>query len=390
MASMLDAVRELVTPSLLSRMSAHTGDSEPALSRGFGAAIPLLFAALANKSDEHTFIDQVANIATDSANDPDVPATLPRAVGGLSGIDTTTPAGGWLSRLFGGNLTDVVDGVTRYAGVSRGTSASLLSLAAPLILGYLGRMMRRDGLNAVGLADKLRGHRGAFAAAVPTELGALIPGIARAPVETGRVMDRDIRHREEAPRVAASADRWARGWVLPALLAVLALGGLFWFTGREHRRVDTRASYEVTRPVAKAPEKSRAVGTTGEKAAPSIPVATPTSRFEIEKTVRFKTGSSSLNSQADAEFASIAAALKSHPDARVEINGYTDNVGSEATNVALSRSRATAVMHSLHEMGIPTDRMQAAGLGSQDPIASNATREGQAQNRRVVVMVTER
>jgi OmpA-OmpF porin, OOP family len=389
MASMLDAVRELVTPSLLSRMSAHTGDSEPALSRGFGAAIPLLFAALANKSDDHTFINQVANIATDSANDPDVPATLPRAVGGLSGIDTTTPAGGWLSRLFGGNLTDVVDGVNRYAGVSRGTSASLLSLAAPLILGYLGRMMFRDGLNAVGLADKLRGHRGVFAAAVPTELAALIPGIARAPVETGRVMDRDIGHREEALRVAAAVDR-TRGWMLPALLVALALGGLFWLTGREHRRADTRASYEVTRPVAKAPEKSRAVGTTGERAAPSIPVATPAPRFEIEKTVRFKTGSSSLNGQARAEFASVTAALKSHPDARVEINGYTDNVGSEATNVALSRSRATAVMNSLHEMGIPTDRMQAEGLGSQDPIASNATREGQAQNRRVVVMVTER
>src|SRR5215510_13686848 len=137
MASMLDAVRELVTPNLLSRMSAHTGDSEAALSRGFGAVIPLLFASLANRADDHTFMGQVGTLANESANEPDVPATIPRAVSGASGIDTTTPAGGLLSRLFGTNLTGVVDGVTRYAGVTRGTSGSLLALGGPLILGYL-------------------------------------------------------------------------------------------------------------------------------------------------------------------------------------------------------------------------------------------------------------
>ena len=207
MATMLDAVQELVTPALLSRMSDHTGDSEAALTKGFGAVIPMLFAALANKSDDQTFMSQVANIGTDAASDTNVLAHIPQAVGGLSGIDTTTPTGGWLSKLFGGNLSGVVDGVMRYAGVSRGTSASLLSLAAPLVLGYLGRMMRKDGLNADGLTDWLKGQRRAFASAVPSELDGLIPGITRAPS-----VDRDIRHRAgEVPRGATSADRWARG-----------------------------------------------------------------------------------------------------------------------------------------------------------------------------------
>jgi outer membrane protein OmpA-like peptidoglycan-associated protein len=385
-----DALGELVTPALLSRMSAQTGDSEAALTRGFGAVIPMLFAALANKSDDPTLMSQVANIATEAASDTNVPTYIPQAVG-LSGIDTTTPAGGWLSKLFGGNLSGVVDGITRYAGVSRGTSASLLSLATPLILGYLGRMMRKEGLNADGLADRLRGQRRAFASAVPSELDALIPGITRAPS-----VDRDIRYRAgEAPRVAASADRWARGWVLPLVLAALALGGLFWWRGLDRSAVQTRASHEVSRTIGTTGERAvgttgdRAVGTTGERAVPSVPAA-PVTRFESDRTIRFENGSSSLASQSREELSNLAATLKAHPDARVQISGYTDNIGNESANVELSRSRATAVMDALHSMGTPTDRIQAEGYGSQKPIASNATAEGRAENRRVEVLVTNR
>ena len=382
MAMIFDALGELVTPALLSRMSAQTGDSEAALTRGFGAVIPMLFAALANKSDDPTLMSQVANIATEAASDTNVPTYIPQAVG-LSGIDTTTPTGGWLSKLFGGNLSGVVDGITRYAGVSRGTSASLLSLATPLILGYLGRMMRKDGLNADGLADRLRGQRRAFESAVPSELEGLIPGITGAPS-----IDRDIRYRAgEAPRVATSADRWARGWVLPLVLAALALGGLFWWRGLDRSAVQTRASHEVSRTIGTTGE--RAVGTTGERAVPSVPVA-PVTRFESDRTIRFENGSSSLASQSREELSNLAATLKAHPDARVQISGYTDNIGNESANVELSRSRATAVMDALHSMGTPTDRIKAEGYGSQKPIASNATAEGRAENRRVEVLVTNR
>jgi len=342
----------------------------------------MLFAALASKSDDQTFMSQVANIATDAASDINMPTYIPQTVD-VSGIDTTTPTGGWLSKLFGGNLSGVVDGITRYAGVSRGTSASLLSLATPLILGYLGRMMRKDGLNADGLADRLRGQRRAFASAVPSELDALIPGITRAPS-----VDRDIRYRAgEAPRVAASADRWARGWVLPLVLAALALGGLFWWRGLDRSAVQTRASHEVSRTIGTTGE--RAVGTTGERAVPSVPVA-PVTRFESDRTIRFENGSSSLASQSREELSNLAATLKAHPDARVQISGYTDNIGNESANVELSRSRATAVMDALHSMGTPTDRIKAEGYGSQKPIASNATAEGRAENRRVEVLVTNR
>jgi outer membrane protein OmpA-like peptidoglycan-associated protein len=85
------------------------------------------------------------------------------------------------------------------------------------------------------------------------------------------------------------------------------------------------------------------------------------------------------------EIDKIAETLKAHPDARVDIEGYTDNVGRESSNVALSHARAAAVMNALKGMGVSIDRMTIEGHGSQGPIASNTTADGRAQNRRVQV-----
>ena len=84
----------------------------------------------------------------------------------------------------------------------------------------------------------------------------------------------------------------------------------------------------------------------------------------------------------------IASALTAHPGARIQIAGYTDSSGDEAANVALSQARADAVRDALRVKGIDTDRIQADGYGSQSPVATNATEEGRAQNRRVTVEVT--
>jgi len=74
----------------------------------------------------------------------------------------------------------------------------------------------------------------------------------------------------------------------------------------------------------------------------------------------------------------------------LEIQGHTDSTGPEAWNLQLSKKRAEAVMEYLHKKyRIPLHRMAVIGYGSAEPIADNATREGRAQNRRVVILVFE-
>jgi OOP family OmpA-OmpF porin len=71
------------------------------------------------------------------------------------------------------------------------------------------------------------------------------------------------------------------------------------------------------------------------------------------------------------------------PGHRVSVDGHTDATGPEAYNQGLSERRARAVRDYLVSKGVPGARLQAVGYGEANPIASNATREGRALNRRV-------
>jgi OmpA-OmpF porin, OOP family len=75
--------------------------------------------------------------------------------------------------------------------------------------------------------------------------------------------------------------------------------------------------------------------------------------------------------------------LKSHSDLRVDVNGYSDAIGSFGYNQRLSQRRADAVAEYLIGKGIDSGRLVTHGYGKANFVASNATAEGRAQNRRV-------
>lgn len=83
----------------------------------------------------------------------------------------------------------------------------------------------------------------------------------------------------------------------------------------------------------------------------------------------------------------VAKVLLSYPSTVIGVFGHTDNVGSTAVNQRLSEQRAEAVAQSLQSFGVPRARMKTQGFGYSQPVASNDTEEGRAQNRRVEVRV---
>jgi outer membrane protein OmpA-like peptidoglycan-associated protein len=99
--------------------------------------------------------------------------------------------------------------------------------------------------------------------------------------------------------------------------------------------------------------------------------------------VTFLSGRAVLTPNAKIILDGVASALAGNPDVRVEIQGYTDNTGPRARNVQLSQQRANAVLTYLASKGVPTPRMRARGYGPANPVASNASAAGRAQNRRV-------
>jgi outer membrane protein OmpA-like peptidoglycan-associated protein len=99
--------------------------------------------------------------------------------------------------------------------------------------------------------------------------------------------------------------------------------------------------------------------------------------------VNFQTGSAALTDDSYPILSQVFESLEGNPEVEVEIRGYTDNVGSAQTNISLSQKRAESVKQYLVNRGIAPNRVVAKGLGPADPIASNKTSAGKAQNRRI-------
>jgi outer membrane protein OmpA-like peptidoglycan-associated protein len=100
--------------------------------------------------------------------------------------------------------------------------------------------------------------------------------------------------------------------------------------------------------------------------------------------IYFDTGSDRLRPESGGTLALIADMLKGHPDLRIMIEGHTDNVGSSASNKALSEKRAAAVKSALaSQYGITASRLASSGFGDTKPAAPNTTPDGRQQNRRV-------
>jgi outer membrane protein OmpA-like peptidoglycan-associated protein len=117
--------------------------------------------------------------------------------------------------------------------------------------------------------------------------------------------------------------------------------------------------------------------------------ATPTNRGLVLTLgdVLFDTGKAELNSGASRKLDQLAQFLSEHPDRRVQIDGFTDSIGSEAFNQELSRRRADSVKSALLTRGISASRIGTEGYGKAYPVANNSDSGGRQLNRRVEVVI---
>jgi len=111
-------------------------------------------------------------------------------------------------------------------------------------------------------------------------------------------------------------------------------------------------------------------------------------KVTFENGILFKTGKSDISQSAMQSLSEFANSLKSNPSTGVTILGFTDNTGSLEINKKLSNERALAVQNYLSTSGVPSSRLTAKGLAWDNPVASNDTNAGRAQNRRVEIYIT--
>jgi len=131
-------------------------------------------------------------------------------------------------------------------------------------------------------------------------------------------------------------------------------------------------------------------GCPDEKPAPPAPqLKIVREKPMILEGVNFEFDSANLTPNSERILSLVVTTLRDHPGMEVQIRGYTDSVGDAAYNRQLSQRRAEAVEQYLISQGIDSRRMEALGFGEAHPIASNATKEGRSENRRIEIIRTD-
>jgi outer membrane protein OmpA-like peptidoglycan-associated protein len=104
--------------------------------------------------------------------------------------------------------------------------------------------------------------------------------------------------------------------------------------------------------------------------------------------VLFDTGKYTLKPGTQVSLAKVAGILQSYPGLKVQVEGYTDSIGSDDFNQKLSDNRAAGVKNFLISQGVSSGNITSEGFGKNDPMADNATSSGRTQNRRVNMVVS--
>jgi outer membrane protein OmpA-like peptidoglycan-associated protein len=175
------------------------------------------------------------------------------------------------------------------------------------------------------------------------------------------------------------------------VLLVAAIAGGTWWLGRDDNA--TARPPLQTEPTKKdKPTKKPSSGS--PSASPSKnPTKTPTEKPDVtfSSDLAFATGSAQLSTRAKSAIRDLARDIREAKlKGIIEVHGYTDNVGSNANGLVLSRARANAVKSYLTaSLDGYKITIRAYGHGEKDPVASNATEEGRAKNRRVEITLPD-
>lgn len=400
-ANLVDILKGYITPDVISQASSMLGESESGISKAVSASIPTLLSGMIHKSNDSGVMGSIMNlISENSANSENILSNLPSLLSGSGNSAALASGSKLLGLLFGNKQSDVTNVIARTSGIKESSAASLLGMAAPLLLSYFGK----SGTSLSGLKSMLSSQKESILSAAPLGLN----------LGFGRDMDNDAKRTvHEIKKSGSSSGKW----LVPLLLLGVGLLALFFFSRScDKKEADTTVATEKVDSLATetgvlVEETKDALGNFFKFKLPNgvelnapefgienklntwlkdkSKIADKTTWFNFDRLL-FDTGKATLRPESQEQLKNIVEILKAYPTVELKIGGYTDNVGNPNANLKLSDDRAKSVMSEMVKMGIAVNRLEAEGYGDQFPVASNETEEGKAQNRRIAVRVTKK
>lgn len=398
--SLLDAVRSHLTPDVVRNASSLTGESESSTRQTLNAAAPSVLSGLTNMVSSREGAGNLTNMIRSGSFGSAVDNVGSLFAGGSATTNMLNTGQQLLGKIFGGKSSAVNDAVARTGGVSGDSASKLMALAAPLVLGVLGKRATENKLDSSGLANALLSEKSDIVAAAPSGLSQLLgsgPSVVASNVTRETELSSPTRLEHFAERTEDVPSGGMR-WLPLAIAALVGLGLLFFLRGRTPNVGDT-----ATQGINAAKNAVESISLPGGT---SLSVAPGSINYELAhflgdssaqapKTfifdnLNFETAGTQLTPDSSPTVNNLAAILKAYPNVQVLLVGYTDNTGAPEANQTLSLNRANAVKGLLTNQGVEASRISTQGLGQEHPVASNDTEDGRARNRRTELTVNNK
>ncbi|WP_423823740.1 OmpA family protein [Salinisphaera sp. SPP-AMP-43] len=165
-------------------------------------------------------------------------------------------------------------------------------------------------------------------------------------------------------------DKSGTNAAIGAALGALAGGGVGHYMDRQQKELDKKLAAQQARDELEITRLDQ-----------------DTLKIGVASDASFAVDSADLNPTAQNTFNSIASVLRSYDKTAIHVVGFTDSTGSEQHNLKLSQQRAQAVAQFLEGRGVTSQRVLTWARGESQPVASNATEQGRAENRRVAIVI---
>jgi OmpA-OmpF porin, OOP family len=416
--SLISEVTRFFTPDVVRGAASMSGESESSASRALQASVPTVLSGVTNMASSSEGASSLTGMIREGNYGGLVENPMSVFRGGSATNYLISAGQRHLGKIFGNDLSSVVETVSKTSGTGTSSTTKLLALATPLILGVLGKRTSTPG--SPSLTDTLLRQKDDFEAAAPAGLSRILGLGPRAVttttttrVERGTSPDAPapthIEHFAE-PTAAPPAPvpeelrtvrtggglRW-----LPFLLLLLAVIGLLgWLLSRARApRVGELATHGVNTATNALNNLALPGGVNLNVAPGSINYnlaryladpSAPTPRTFVFDHLNFESGSTQLTGDSEKTVSDLAQVLKAYPNAAVQLTGHADSTGDPAANRTLSMNRANAVRDMLVTDGVGADRISTQGAGQEQPVATNDTAQGRAENRNTELTVTRK
>jgi outer membrane protein OmpA-like peptidoglycan-associated protein len=417
---------------MVSKASAYLGESESGVAKALSGILPSVLGGLVNKVSDNDGAGAIAQMAQESHSSGIMDNLA--AFTGNEGSSLLNKGAGLLNGLFGGKLDGLTNVLSNFAGIKSSSVSSLMSMAAPAVLGMIGKHAGSNNLGSSGIASLLNSQKDNISAAMPAglNLSSVLGGLGDNAASTANAA---VNTATNYANQTTEKTGGSMKFLLPLLiLAAAAVAAWYLFGKGCNKATDEVVADAADTLKVKTEEVTSGVKDAVVSAAGTLDTLTGNFNYNLGKmisidlpngagkldvgenstenklykflsdtnaaldtvkgnwfeftNVRFKTGGSEITEESMTQLKNMVSIAKAYPAAQFKLGGYTDNTGSSAGNIALSQKRADAVAAMLVKLGANVKSFVGAkGYGPEWPLADNATPEGRAQNRRVAVNV---